>query len=161
MLTIWVISEQGQTATWPIEAEWTQDAAIKRVTELRTEGRTIPDPMPVRLGSEKWQTTVMNELATWVYFWAKGKGFWDEVAPNVGEKIALMHSELSEALEAARHGNPKSEHIPEYPAIAEELADTIIRIFDFSGAYGVDLDGAFKAKMQFNENRPYKHGKAF
>lgn len=88
---------------------------------------------------------------------AKEKGWWDKER-NFGEMVALMHSELSEALEAKRHGNPPSEHIPEFSGIEEEFADVIIRIMDTCYQAGWNLPGAILAKMAFNEGRAYKHG---
>jgi len=89
------------------------------------------------------------------------KGWWD-TDRNDGEMIALMHSELSEALEYIRHGNPLSDHIPEFTGIEEEMADVIIRIMDYGKARCLRIPEAIEAKMQFNANRPYKHGgKAF
>ena len=81
---------------------------------------------------------------------AKEKGWWDD-ARNDGELIALMHSELSEALEAMRN-HAKEEDV------AEELADCCIRIFDYCGARGIDLQKAITRKIQKNRKRPYKHG---
>lgn len=95
-----------------------------------------------------------------IHHWAEQKGFWDE-ARNDGEMIALMHSELSEALEAIRTGTKADEHVPEYSNLTIELADCIIRIMDFADARGLSLGGAIVAKMAYNETRPHKHGKAF
>lgn len=81
---------------------------------------------------------------------------------NAGEKIALMHSELSEALEYERKGNGKSDHIPQFSGVEEEFADVIIRIMDYAAHKGLDVAGAVAAKHEFNLTRPFKHGgKAF
>lgn len=86
------------------------------------------------------------------------QGFWE--SENSGEKFALMHSEISEALEADRKDLP-SDHIPDFSGVEEELADTLIRILDFAAFHELRLGEAIVAKMMFNLSRPPKHGKKY
>ena len=102
-----------------------------------------------------------NKYARHIRDWADGKGFWDERNRNVGEIIALIHSELSECLESERHGNPPDEHCPEFGNTEIELADCVIRIMDFAAHRGLPLGEAIVAKMKYNHTRPHKHGKKF
>lgn len=87
---------------------------------------------------------------------------------NFGEVIALMHSELSEALEAERKGL-SDDKLPDREGQEVEFADTFVRIADTAQYRGWDVAGATIAKMRFNriradhrpENRRAAGGKAF
>lgn len=96
----------------------------------------------------------INELCKEAHQTAKEHGFW-EGEKNIGEVIALMHSELSEAFEAYRNGK----YIDESHGLFVELADCVIRIFDFAGANNIDLDFLIRKKMEYNKTRPFKHNK--
>lgn len=74
---------------------------------------------------------------------------------NNAEMIALMHSELSEALEELRKKDCKME------LVGEELADCVIRILDFCGGRDIDLQTLLEKKIKKNKKRPFKHGKKF
>lgn len=109
--------------------------------------------------------SALDECACIVYERNRYQGFWDEAnstsLESRAKRIALMHSELSEALEAIRHNNPPDSHCPEHSSVAVELADTIIRILDYAGGYNVNVGAALEAKLEFNRSRPHKHGKEF
>lgn len=74
-------------------------------------------------------------------------------------EIGRMHSELSECLEAVRHDSPPDDHLPQFDQATVELADCIIRICDTAGKYNMPLGEALVAKLEYNVNRPHKHGK--
>ena len=76
----------------------------------------------------------------------------EQLNRNKGEMIALMHSELSEALESERK-NTNDSHLPHRKGSEVELADLLIRVFDFAGEYGYDLEGAVWEKLDYNRNR--------
>lgn len=71
---------------------------------------------------------------------------------NVAEKLCLIHSEISEAMEGQRKGL-QDDKLPHRAMIEVELADAVIRCFDLAGAMGLDLGGAIAEKLEFNANR--------
>lgn len=113
----------------------------------------------------------LNELRDRVHALAVSKGWYenrDVSDPNVlGSMLALIHSEVSEALEDVRkgkmaldyevqgtvvHGSLKPTGLP------SELADVIIRVLDLCGALGIDIDEAVRLKHAYNETRSHRHG---
>jgi NTP pyrophosphatase (non-canonical NTP hydrolase) len=106
------------------------------------------------------ETMNISDLIQESYGTACDKG-WHDRFRSFGEAIALCHSELSEALEEARNGHTvgairfvdgKPEGIP------IELADVLIRIFDYCGECGIPLEIALRTKLDYNKSRPHRHG---
>lgn len=100
-----------------------------------------------------------NRVAGEIYRTAVSKG-WYEKPREDGTVVALIHSELSEALEGLRHGNPLSDKIGHagYTQAEEEMADAIIRIMDTAQHKGWNIPGAILSKMEYNNKRTYRHG---
>lgn len=120
----------------------------------------------------------MNEWAKEIHENAVAHGWW-ESDRGLPEILMLIVSELSEALEEYRNGDPKPgaiENMHYYSGggyvaskptacckkpegIAVEVIDALIRILDWCGKEGIDVEALVREKHEYNKTRPYKHGK--
>ena len=118
-------------------------------------------------GSKKLMRNIMLAGMTYlqdsIAAWAIRKGWLTETRRNPAEQLMLIVTELAEACEAFRVGNPPCERpgMEQYSHAAEELADVVIRCFQMAGEHDIPLADVILAKMAFNETRPVKHGKHF
>lgn len=88
---------------------------------------------------------------------AVNKGWWEQDR-NDGEALCLVHSEVSECLEAIRNGNPPDDKCPAFTNTEIEAADAIIRLMDLAAKRGWRLGAALVTKLLYNRTRPHRHG---
>ena len=106
---------------------------------------------------EVFETGPLNNLAAECH--AANQHWWHDpetgepVQRNKSELLMLMVSELSECQEGERK-NLMDDHLPHRKSAEVELADLLIRVFDYAGAFGYDLDGAVREKRAYNAVRP-------
>jgi NTP pyrophosphatase (non-canonical NTP hydrolase) len=84
--------------------------------------------------------------------WWKNPATGERIKRNKGELLMLIVSELAEAMEGERK-DLMDDKLPQRRMAEVELADALIRIFDYAGAHGYDLQGAVEEKMAYNANR--------
>jgi NTP pyrophosphatase (non-canonical NTP hydrolase) len=116
----------------------------------------------VNIGPGRAQHKSIAQMTGEVLDLCHAKGWYDHPV-SFGEAIALLHSEVSEALEAWRQwgtddatdaddagGKPEG--------VGSEFADVFIRLLDYCARFGVDLEAEYERKMAYNQTRPYRHG---
>ena len=105
---------------------------------------------------ENTEIHLLKNLMYKVHECARNKGWWEDSRPMI-ISLALITSEVGEAIEACRD-DKRSEKIPAFSQIEEELADIIIRVLDVAQYEKLRLSEAILAKHKYNLNRPYRHG---
>jgi hypothetical protein len=113
----------------------------------------------------------LRELVEQAHAQSRKSGWYDNGDRNIGEMPALIHSEVSEALEDWRNGDMTGNVRLKYTAVADgpaigiakpigfpsELADIVIRVADLAGYLSIDLEKAVTAKLEYNAQRSYRH----
>ena len=114
-------------------------------------GELVRDIEETGTGSESDVKRLVSiaDLTRDIHANAKAHGWWDELR-GVPELLCLVHSEVSEALEAYRNHDKEN--------FAEELADVVIRIFDMAEGLGVDIQAEVLKKHDINKQRSFRHG---
>lgn len=129
----------------------------------------------------------LNDLAKAIHANNVEKGFYEK-EKNIGEMLCLIHSEVSEALEADRKGRycdihpimlggiananygytfhddkVAKEHYELYikGTFEEEMADIFIRVLDMCAYKGIDIVAHVSAKIRYNKSREKYHGKKY
>lgn len=102
----------------------------------------------------------LNDMSIEIHSLAREKGWWPE-NQNIPEKICMIHTELSEAVDEYRKGKGVRVYYGESgkpEGMPVELADAMIRIMDLAGYLGIDLEKVINLKHEYNQSRAYRHG---
>jgi len=135
-------------------------------------GNFIPDSIKGAITNKRKELPIslkasvplsIHGMAAEAHEMALAKGWWDS-SRDIPHCLALIHSEVSEALEAYReHGSRNPDDVdydpnPKPEGFVYELADILIRVGDLARHCDLDLETAVKEKMEFNSTRGYRHG---
>lgn len=152
------------------------------LSKVKTEIEKIGEACPVNVRSNNELLAELldglNELASFIHKNNIEKGFYEK-EKNIGEMLCLIHSEVSEALEADRKDKYalrqidfaeqcyyEDEFVSAYKdwvkgSFEEEMADIIIRVLDLCAWKGIDIAGHISAKIRYNAQREKYHGKKY
>lgn len=134
------------TSWWPYNVEQDDGGGTYawKADELALDG-------PARLGAlglNRIVRDVHDEVSTWWHDPATG----ERIERNKGELLMLIVSEIAEAMEGERK-DLMDDHLPHRKMAEVELADAVIRIMDYCGGFGYDLEGAVREKREYNQRR--------
>ena len=110
----------------------------------------------------------LADMSDEVYRYNLEKGWEPDPDRTFGDECALLHSEVSEALEAYRtwrfedmtntlYNNPIAD-LPKPEGVGSEFADILVRLLHYAKTHDIDLEYEFDRKMDYNRLRPYRHG---
>lgn len=136
-------------------------------------------PFPEPPSETMLRSVILRNMGREVLEWCQRKGWEPDPARTFGDECALIHSEVSEALEAFRewgfgamnkhpdgsiHTAIGGVSVNEEGAmlkpegVASEFADILIRLLHYATTHNIDLAAEFEHKMAYNERRAYRHG---
>jgi NTP pyrophosphatase (non-canonical NTP hydrolase) len=130
--------------------------------QLISPGTT--DASHIGMNGQPLDFGILNQLRDEAYAVAKSVGFHSSGKVNVPASIANLHAELSELFEAWRRQylhdpcDKADKMLEPLTAAEEEMADIVLRAFDFAAELGIDLARAVRIKNAYNRTRPHRNG---
>jgi NTP pyrophosphatase (non-canonical NTP hydrolase) len=121
------------------------EIAIEWIQRL-PEAVPLPKRAPMSLNDHAKRCHKLNDK------WWRDPFTGEKIERNKGELFMLMVTELCEAFEGERKDLMDS-HLQQRKAVEVELADELIRLFDYAGKFKLDIDGAYWEKLAFNSTR--------
>ena len=155
-----VVSRPGEPALIDVD-----EAFLSRLAELRQKARGPLFDGPITINALVMRA-VENSIQKGFFPTQIVNGQHQIASVNVLEKLLFIVSEVSEATEIFRHpreglADRWQDEKGKPQGFGSELADIIIRTAGLAGALGIDLEREIREKMEYNVNRPYKHGKKY
>jgi len=134
-------------------------ADIERITATNIRNDTEPQVKAKAEFDDAGFLDGFKRMSQKVHALSASQGFWNDGAQrNFGEMVALCHSELSEALECMRMGNPADKNITDMSGAEVQLSDVLGILLDMQAGYGLKIAEALERKMEFNRTRGHMHG---
>lgn len=102
--------------------------------------------------------STLNEFAQLIHARAHQSGWWEQHRSPL-ELLMLVNTELAEAAECFRHGEPMIHTLNGKPeGYGVEMVDAIIRLLDMAAYYNLDVEHVMRMKLAYNQTRGYRHG---
>ncbi len=134
------------------------DAQTEAITATNIRNETIPQVAPHVFHDADFVES-FERVAQEVHKISVSQGLWEDGSNrDIWKVIAWAHSELSEALECHRNGNPPDKNITDMSGLEVQLSDVLGVLLDMQAGFGLKIAEALQKKMEFNKGRGYHHG---
>lgn len=132
---------------------------VNSINEVNNKGKDMETLQGNTKKYSKEQVVDAIEMLSDICHSASVRGGWwhnlntgEPLERNKLEMLMLAVSEIGEAVEGVRKGI-NDDHLPQYKMEDVEIADTFIRLFDYTKGHGLQVAESFFDKVLYNANR--------